>query len=180
MFSGCHSLVVFGIYHFWWHQAGIANFHPNRSCHSMAAWLYCDGANRCFPNLDKVPGNLRFNLLPPDCNLNLLKQVSAHNRWVLSVGLLKRSRPRYWPHAAAAAEIQHPATARSCSAFLCYWYIIYLVLQPRFDWFLITQAITMCKGTLADGQIHRTNVDPSTIIASPAFTQDGIGECVWK
>lgn len=73
------------------------------------------------------------------------------------------------PHAAAAAEVEHPAQQGLVQAFSVYIDTLFICTATALM-ILITQQYNI-QGSLSDGQFLVQNLDPSTIIASPAFTQ---------
>lgn len=73
------------------------------------------------------------------------------------------------PHAAAAAEVEHPAQQGLVQAFSVYVDTLFICTATALM-ILITQQYNV-QGSLPDGQFIVQHVDPSTIIASPAFTQ---------
>ena len=73
------------------------------------------------------------------------------------------------PHAAAAAEVEHPAQQGLVQAFSVYVDTLFICTATALM-ILITQQYNV-QGSLPDGQFIVQHVDPATIIASPAFTQ---------
>ncbi|GAA0832572.1 alanine/glycine:cation symporter family protein [Marinomonas arenicola] len=73
------------------------------------------------------------------------------------------------PHAAAAAEVEHPAQQGLVQAFSVYVDTLFICTATALM-ILITQQYNI-QGSLPDGQFIVQHVDPSTIISSPAFTQ---------
>jgi len=73
------------------------------------------------------------------------------------------------PHAAAAAEVEHPAQQGLVQAFSIYVDTL-LVCTATALMILITQQYNV-QGTLPDGQFILQNVAPETVISSAAFTQ---------
>jgi len=73
------------------------------------------------------------------------------------------------PHAAAAAEVNHPAQQGLVQAFSVYVDTLFVCSATAFM-ILITQQYNV-QGALEVGQFVVQNVDPATEIASPAFTQ---------
>lgn len=73
------------------------------------------------------------------------------------------------PHAAAAAEVEHPAQQGLVQAFSVYVDTL-LVCSATAFMILTTQKYNI-QGTLEKGQFLVQHVDPATEIGSPAFTQ---------
>jgi AGCS family alanine or glycine:cation symporter len=73
------------------------------------------------------------------------------------------------PHAAAAAEVQHPAQQGLVQAFSVYVDTLFVCSATAFM-ILITQQYNV-QGSLEAGQFIVQNVDAETVIASAAFTQ---------
>ncbi|PID50365.1 MAG: sodium:alanine symporter [Proteobacteria bacterium] len=73
------------------------------------------------------------------------------------------------PHAAAAAEVEHPAQQGLVQAFSVYVDTLFVCSATAFM-ILITQQYNI-QGTLPAGQFLVQNVDAATQISSPAFTQ---------
>ena len=73
------------------------------------------------------------------------------------------------PHAAAAAEVEHPAQQGLVQAFSVYVDTLFVCSATAFM-ILITQQYNV-QGALEEGQFIVQNVDAQTVIASAAFTQ---------
>ncbi len=73
------------------------------------------------------------------------------------------------PHAAAAAEVEHPAQQGLVQAFSVYVDTLFVCTATALM-ILITQQYNI-QGTLPDGQFIVQHVDAATKISSPAFTQ---------
>ncbi|MGY0398411.1 MAG: alanine/glycine:cation symporter family protein [Ostreibacterium sp.] len=73
------------------------------------------------------------------------------------------------PHAAAAAEVEHPAQQGLVQAFSVYVDTIFVCSATAFM-ILITQQYNV-QGALPDGQFIVQHIDAATNISSPAFTQ---------
>ena len=73
------------------------------------------------------------------------------------------------PHAAAAAEVEHPAQQGLVQAFSIYVDTLLVCTATAFM-ILITQQYNI-QGTMPDGQFIVQNVAPDTVISSAAFTQ---------
>ncbi len=73
------------------------------------------------------------------------------------------------PHAAAAAEVAHPAQQGLVQAFSVYIDTLFVCSATAFM-ILITGQYNI-QGTLEAGQFIVQNVDPATVISGPAFTQ---------
>ncbi|WP_182405008.1 sodium:alanine symporter family protein [Psychrobacter sp. GP33] len=73
------------------------------------------------------------------------------------------------PHAAAAAEVEHPAQQGLVQAFSVY--VDTLLVCSATAFMIITMGTYNIQGTLPDGQFIVQNVAATTEINSPAFTQ---------
>ena len=73
------------------------------------------------------------------------------------------------PHAAAAAEVQHPSQQGLVQAFSVY--VDTLLVCSATAFMIITMGTYNIQGTLPDGQFIVQNVAAATEINSPAFTQ---------
>ena len=73
------------------------------------------------------------------------------------------------PHAAAAAEVQHPSQQGLVQAFSVY--VDTLLVCSATAFMIITMGTYNIQGTLAEGQFIVQNVAAGTEINSPAFTQ---------
>ena len=73
------------------------------------------------------------------------------------------------PHAAAAAEVEHPAQQGLVQAFSVY--VDTLLVCSATAFMIITMGTYNIQGTLPDGQFIVQNVAAGTEINSPAFTQ---------
>lgn len=73
------------------------------------------------------------------------------------------------PHAAAAAEVQHPAQQGLVQAFSVYVDTLFVCTATALM-ILLTQQYNI-QGALPDGQFITQNLPADVIIASPAFTQ---------
>ncbi len=72
------------------------------------------------------------------------------------------------PHAAAAAEVEHPAQQGLVQAFSVYVDTLFVCSATAF--MILSTGMYNIKGTLTDGFLVQ-NVDKATEISSPAFTQ---------
>ena len=73
------------------------------------------------------------------------------------------------PHAAAAAEVEHPAQQGLVQAFSVY--VDTLLVCSATAFMILSTGMYNIQGTLADGEFLVRNVDAATEINSPAFTQ---------
>ncbi|GAB3478200.1 alanine/glycine:cation symporter family protein [Marinomonas epiphytica] len=120
-----------------------------------------------FLNIDKVPGI--FGLIFSDA-FTAQAGFGAAIGWGVKRGVYSNEAGQgTGPHAAAAAEVQHPAQQGLVQAFSVYIDTLFICTATALM-ILITQQYNV-QGTLADGQFIVQNVEASTIIASPAFTQ---------
>ncbi|MEP2616934.1 MAG: alanine/glycine:cation symporter family protein [Marinomonas sp.] len=120
-----------------------------------------------FLNIDKIPGI--FGLIFSDA-FTAQAGFGAAIGWGVKRGVYSNEAGQgTGPHAAAAAEVQHPAQQGLVQAFSVYIDTLFICTATALM-ILITQQYNV-QGTLADGQFIVQNVDPSTIISSSAFTQ---------
>ncbi|ADZ90442.1 alanine/glycine:cation symporter family protein [Marinomonas mediterranea] len=120
-----------------------------------------------FINIDAVPGI--FSLIVSDA-FTAQAGLGAAIGWGVKRGVYSNEAGQgTGPHAAAAAEVQHPAQQGLVQAFSVYVDTLFICTATALM-ILITQQYNV-QGTLPEGQFLIQNVDPSVIISSPAFTQ---------
>lgn len=73
------------------------------------------------------------------------------------------------PHAASAAEVEHPAQQGLVQAFSVYVDTLFVCTATAL--MILITGMYNIQGTLPDGQFLVQNVDAATSISSPAFTQ---------
>lgn len=120
-----------------------------------------------FLNIDQVPGI--FGLIISDA-FSAQAGFGAAIGWGVKRGVYSNEAGQgTGPHAAAAAEVEHPAQQGLVQAFSVYVDTLFVCTATALM-ILITQQYNV-QGTLPDGQFIVQNVAPDVIIASPAFTQ---------
>ncbi|EXJ11674.1 MULTISPECIES: alanine/glycine:cation symporter family protein [Nitrincola] len=120
-----------------------------------------------FLNLDKLPGI--FGLILSDA-FTAQAGFGAAIGWGVKRGIYSNEAGQgTGPHAAAAAEVDHPAQQGLVQAFSVYVDTLFVCSATAFM-ILITQQYNV-QGTLEAGQFIVQNVDASTVIGSAAFTQ---------
>ena len=120
-----------------------------------------------FLNLDKLPGI--FALIFSDA-FTAQAGFGAAIGWGVKRGIYSNEAGQgTGPHAAAAAEVDHPAQQGLVQAFSVYVDTL-LVCTATALMILITQQYNVV-GTLTDGSFIVQNVDAATEIGSAAFTQ---------
>src|SRR5690606_764831 len=120
-----------------------------------------------FLNLDKVPGV--FNLILSDA-FSAQAGFGAAIGWGVKRGIYSNEAGQgTGPHAAAAAEVEHPAQQGLVQAFSVYVDTLF-VCSATALMILITQQYNVA-GELPAGQFIVQNVDAATEIGSAAFTQ---------
>ncbi|SBT16936.1 Amino-acid carrier protein AlsT [Marinomonas gallaica] len=120
-----------------------------------------------FLNLDQVPGI--FGLIISDA-FSAQAGFGAAIGWGVKRGVYSNEAGQgTGPHAAAAAEVQHPSQQGLVQAFSVYVDTLFVCTATALM-ILITQKYNV-QGTLPDGQFIVQNLPADVIIASPAFTQ---------
>lgn len=120
-----------------------------------------------FLNLDKVPGV--FNLILSDA-FSAQAGFGAAIGWGVKRGIYSNEAGQgTGPHAAAAAEVEHPAQQGLVQAFSVYVDTLFVCTATALM-ILITQQYNVA-GELPAGQFIVQNVDAATEIGSAAFTQ---------
>ncbi|MFD1383442.1 alanine/glycine:cation symporter family protein [Rhodanobacter aciditrophus] len=120
-----------------------------------------------FLNIDQVPGI--FGLIISDA-FSAQAGFGAAIGWGVKRGVYSNEAGQgTGPHAAAAAEVEHPAQQGLVQAFSVYVDTLFVCTATALM-ILITQQYNV-QGTLPDGQFIVQNIAPDVIIASPAFTQ---------
>ena len=120
-----------------------------------------------FLNLDKVPGV--FNLILSDA-FSAQAGFGAAIGWGVKRGIYSNEAGQgTGPHAAAAAEVEHPAQQGLVQAFSVYVDTLFVCTATALM-ILITKQYNVA-GELPAGQFIVQNVDAATEIGSAAFTQ---------
>ncbi|SBS32789.1 Amino-acid carrier protein AlsT [Marinomonas aquimarina] len=120
-----------------------------------------------FLNLDQVPGI--FAMIVSDA-FTAQAGFGAAIGWGVKRGVYSNEAGQgTGPHAAAAAEVQHPAQQGLVQAFSVYVDTLFVCTATALM-ILITQQYNV-QGALPDGQFIVQNIPADVIIASPAFTQ---------
>ncbi|GAB59226.1 alanine/glycine:cation symporter family protein [Rheinheimera nanhaiensis] len=120
-----------------------------------------------FLNLDKVPGI--FSLIISDA-FTAQAGFGAAIGWGVKRGIYSNEAGQgTGPHAAAAAEVDHPAQQGLVQAFSVYVDTLFVCTATALM-ILITQQYNVV-GELTDGSFIVQNVDAATEIGSAAFTQ---------
>ena len=120
-----------------------------------------------FLNVDQVPGI--FSMIISDA-FTAQAGFGAAIGWGVKRGVYSNEAGQgTGPHAAAAAEVQHPAQQGLVQAFSVYVDTLFVCTATALM-ILITQQYNV-QGTLPDGQFIVQNIPADVIIASPAFTQ---------
>ncbi|RDL43245.1 sodium:alanine symporter [Marinomonas piezotolerans] len=120
-----------------------------------------------FLNIDQVPGI--FGMIFSDA-FTAQAGFGAAIGWGVKRGVYSNEAGQgTGPHAAAAAEVQHPSQQGLVQAFSVYVDTLFVCTATALM-ILITQQYNV-QGTLPDGQFIVQNVPADVIIASPAFTQ---------
>ncbi|KKO46472.1 sodium:alanine symporter [Arsukibacterium ikkense] len=120
-----------------------------------------------FLNLDKVPGV--FSLILSDA-FTAQAGFGAAIGWGVKRGIYSNEAGQgTGPHAAAAAEVDHPAQQGLVQAFSVYVDTLFVCTATALM-ILITQQYNVV-GELTDGSFIVQNVDAATEIGSAAFTQ---------
>ncbi|WP_337840723.1 alanine/glycine:cation symporter family protein [Rheinheimera sp.] len=120
-----------------------------------------------FLNLDKLPGV--FSLIISDA-FTAQAGLGAAIGWGVKRGIYSNEAGQgTGPHAAAAAEVDHPAQQGLVQAFSVYVDTLFVCTATALM-ILITQQYNVA-GTLTDGSLIVQNVAANTEISSPAFTQ---------
>ncbi|MFT5547692.1 MAG: AGCS family alanine or glycine:cation symporter [Rheinheimera aquimaris] len=120
-----------------------------------------------FLNLDKVPGV--FNLIFSDA-FSAQAGFGAAIGWGVKRGIYSNEAGQgTGPHAAAAAEVEHPSQQGLVQAFSVYVDTLFVCTATALM-ILITQQYNVA-GELPAGQFIVQNVDAATEIGSAAFTQ---------
>ncbi|WP_419570106.1 alanine/glycine:cation symporter family protein [Rheinheimera sp.] len=120
-----------------------------------------------FLNLDKLPGV--FSLIISDA-FTAQAGLGAAIGWGVKRGIYSNEAGQgTGPHAAAAAEVDHPAQQGLVQAFSVYVDTLFVCTATALM-ILITQQYNVA-GTLTDGTFIVQNVAANTEISSPAFTQ---------
>ena len=120
-----------------------------------------------FLNLDKVPGV--FNLILSDA-FSAQAGFGAAIGWGVKRGIYSNEAGQgTGPHAAAAAEVEHPSQQGLVQAFSVYVDTLFVCTATALM-ILITQQYNVA-GELPAGQFIVQNVDAATEIGSAAFTQ---------
>ena len=120
-----------------------------------------------FLNVDQVPGI--FSMIISDA-FTAQAGFGAAIGWGVKRGVYSNEAGQgTGPHAAAAAEVEHPAQQGLVQAFSVYVDTLFVCTATALM-ILITQQYNI-QGTLPDGQFIVQNVPADVIIASPAFTQ---------
>ncbi|MBU2863257.1 alanine:cation symporter family protein [Reinekea forsetii] len=120
-----------------------------------------------FLNFDKVPGI--FALIFSDA-FTAQAGFGAAIGWGVKRGIYSNEAGQgTGPHAAAAAEVDHPSQQGLVQAFSVYVDTLFVCTATAFM-ILITQQYNVV-GTLTDGSFIIQNIDASTEIGSAAFTQ---------
>jgi AGCS family alanine or glycine:cation symporter len=120
-----------------------------------------------FLNLDKLPGV--FNLIISDA-FSAQAGLGAAIGWGVKRGIYSNEAGQgTGPHAAAAAEVDHPAQQGLVQAFSVYVDTLFVCTATALM-ILITQQYNVV-GTLTDGSFIVQNIAADTAVSSPAFTQ---------
>lgn len=120
-----------------------------------------------FLNIDKLPAV--FSMIIGDA-FSAQAGMGAAIGWGVKRGIYSNEAGQgTGPHAAAAAEVDHPAQQGLVQAFSVYVDTLF-VCTATAVMILITQQYNVA-GTLPDGQFIVQNVAAGTEISSPAFTQ---------
>jgi len=120
-----------------------------------------------FVNFDQIPGI--FTMIMTDA-FTAQAGMGAAVGWGVRRGIYSNEAGQgTGPHAAAAAEVEHPAQQGLVQAFSVYVDTLFVCSATAFM-ILITQQYNI-QGTLPDGQFIVQNVAPDTVISSAAFTQ---------
>ncbi|MCO4785625.1 alanine/glycine:cation symporter family protein [Marinomonas atlantica] len=120
-----------------------------------------------FLNVDQVPGI--FGLIISDA-FSAQAGFGAAIGWGVKRGVYSNEAGQgTGPHAAAAAEVQHPSQQGLVQAFSVYVDTLFVCTATALM-ILITQQYNV-QGSLPDGQFIVQNIPADVIIASPAFTQ---------
>ena len=120
-----------------------------------------------FLNLDQVPGVL--GMIIGDA-FTAQAGFGAAIGWGVMRGIYSNEAGQgTGPHAAAAAEVKHPAQQGLVQAFSVYIDTLFICTATALM-ILITQQYNV-QGTLEAGQFIVQNVPAETVIGSPAFTQ---------
>ncbi len=120
-----------------------------------------------FLNVDQVPGI--FSMIISDA-FTAQAGFGAAIGWGVKRGVYSNEAGQgTGPHAAAAAEVEHPAQQGLVQAFSVYVDTLFVCTATALM-ILITQQYNV-QGTLPDGQFIVQNIPADVIIASPAFTQ---------
>ncbi len=120
-----------------------------------------------FLNLDKIPGV--FQLIFSDA-FSAQAGFGAAIGWGVKRGIYSNEAGQgTGPHAAAAAEVEHPAQQGLVQAFSVYVDTLFVCTATALM-ILITNQYNVA-GTLPDGQFIVQNVDAATKINSAEFTQ---------
>ena len=120
-----------------------------------------------FLNVDQVPGI--FSMIISDA-FTAQAGFGAAIGWGVKRGVYSNEAGQgTGPHAAAAAEVEHPAQQGLVQAFSVYVDTLFVCTATALM-ILITQQYNI-QGTLPDGQFIVQNIPADVIIASPAFTQ---------
>ena len=120
-----------------------------------------------FLNIDKVPGI--FSLIIGDA-FTAQAGFGAAIGWGVKRGIYSNEAGQgTGPHAAAAAEVDHPAQQGLVQAFSVYVDTLFVCTATALM-ILMTQQYNVV-GTLPEGQFIIQNVDAATEVGSAAFTQ---------
>jgi AGCS family alanine or glycine:cation symporter len=120
-----------------------------------------------FVNFDQIPGI--FSLIISDA-FTAQAGMGAAVGWGVRRGIYSNEAGQgTGPHAAAAAEVEHPAQQGLVQAFSVYVDTLFVCTATALM-ILITQQYNI-QGTLPDGQFIVQHISPDTVISSAAFTQ---------
>ncbi|MBV7434457.1 alanine:cation symporter family protein [Cardiobacteriaceae bacterium TAE3-ERU3] len=120
-----------------------------------------------FLNIDRVPGI--FSMIFSDA-FTAQAGFGAAIGWGVKRGVYSNEAGQgTGPHAAGAAEVEHPTQQGLVQAFSVYVDTLFVCTATALM-ILMTGQYNI-QGSLADGQFLVQNVDPNAVINSPAFTQ---------
>lgn len=124
-------------------------------------------------NADKLPGVISMILADA---MNPMAGLGAALGWGIKRGIYSNEAGQgTGPHAAAAAEVDHPAQQGLVQSFSVYIDTLFVCSATAFM-ILITGAYNVVQGEdLAAGQFIIQNVAPHFDPNSPAFTQEAVG-----
>ncbi|UJF24426.1 alanine:cation symporter family protein [Suttonella sp. R2A3] len=125
-----------------------------------------------FINLDKVPEMI--SLIFSDA-FTAQAGFGAAIGWGVKRGIYSNEAGQgTGPHAAGAAEVEHPSQQGLVQAFSVYVDTLFVCTATALM-ILLTGQYNI-QGTLPDGQFLVQNVDAATVISSPAFTQMALSQ----